>query len=427
MGARWAAGARSLPAVCFMKVLIITNLYPPLVQGGAEVIVARTAHELRRIGHEVVVVTTAPVGRVGLFRASRSDDSGVLVYRFFPLNLYHYSRGGRMPWPLRALWRCIDILNPHSWFLIRRILVSEKPDVVITHNLTGIGLCVAPLVMRLSIPHIHVLHDVQLYNPSGVITVGRENTVAQRLYTIVGYRKLMRWFFRNTALFLSPSQFLIDFYRTRGYFVRQACLVMPNPVIIPEHHARADVHNGQVRFASLGSVSLEKGIPQACATLSASLQRYGGRYSIIGDGHALNELKNLYKNSPSIRFYGKLSVDDAQRSYAEIDCLVVPSMLYDASPTVIYEALSYGIPVIASDSGGAREIVAPGVTGWLFKPGDWAELQRIAEDVLREPQKLSRMRDACRASVLNLSALAYVERLVETIQTQILHPARGSR
>ena len=53
---------------------------------------------------------------------------------------------------------------------------------------------------------------------------------------------------------------------------------------------------------------------------------------------------------------------------------MVPSIWYENSPIVIQEALSAGIPVIASRIGGIPEKIKEGGNGFLFEPGDVEQL-----------------------------------------------------
>ena len=52
--------------------------------------------------------------------------------------------------------------------------------------------------------------------------------------------------------------------------------------------------------------------------------------------------------------------------YSKIDFLICPSLYNEPLPRVVYEAYSYGIPVIAADSGGTPEMVVNGATGFLY-------------------------------------------------------------
>jgi glycosyltransferase involved in cell wall biosynthesis len=55
------------------------------------------------------------------------------------------------------------------------------------------------------------------------------------------------------------------------------------------------------------------------------------------------------------------------------NCLIVPSLCYENSPTVIYEAIAVGLPIIASKIGGITELLLD-YGGIMFDPGDEREL-----------------------------------------------------
>lgn len=75
--------------------------------------------------------------------------------------------------------------------------------------------------------------------------------------------------------------------------------------------------------------------------------------------------------APCVRWLG--DVPSIRGLLAEIDLLVVPSF-DEPFGLVILEAWAAGVPVLASDSGGPRDLIRPGVNGWLFPTGDAAAL-----------------------------------------------------
>ena len=79
---------------------------------------------------------------------------------------------------------------------------------------------------------------------------------------------------------------------------------------------------------------------------------------------------------PNIRFAGPLDHRHVGAALRQMDCLVVPSVWYENSPLVIQEAFAMGLPVIASRLGALAEKVQDGRTGYLFAPGDSADLAR---------------------------------------------------
>ncbi|MCY4599984.1 MAG: glycosyltransferase family 4 protein, partial [Acidobacteria bacterium] len=73
-----------------------------------------------------------------------------------------------------------------------------------------------------------------------------------------------------------------------------------------------------------------------------------------------------------VRFAGH--IDDVAAAYAASDVVVSASVQPESFGRVLAEAGAMGVPVVASDHGGAREILLHGETGWLVPPGDPAAL-----------------------------------------------------
>ena len=119
-----------------MKICLVSNLYPPTVQGGAEIYVGRLARALAE-DHEVVVVTTEP----GFHLAPRREvtPEGIVVYRLAPLNVAHLTR---LPHRLvaQAVFRALDLYHPQVAASLGGLLRRERPDVVHLHNWVGISL-----------------------------------------------------------------------------------------------------------------------------------------------------------------------------------------------------------------------------------------------------------------------------------------------
>ncbi|HCU48149.1 TPA: hypothetical protein DIC39_03810, partial [Patescibacteria group bacterium] len=65
-----------------MKIGIVTNLYPPLVRGGAEWLTYLVAREFVKQGHQVIVITLAAPGAAGGDHGVGKTEEGVKVYRF---------------------------------------------------------------------------------------------------------------------------------------------------------------------------------------------------------------------------------------------------------------------------------------------------------------------------------------------------------
>src|SRR3989344_1153885 len=142
-----------------MKIGIISNLYPPFVRGGAEIIVSTLAEGLKDNLHHVFVISTQPAAGLSSWWPLGRDSRGIRIYRFFPWNLYYYMNDYAYPILLRLIWHLLDIFNLHACVAVRSVLAKEKPDIVITHNLMGLGFLIPYLLRRRGITHIHTVHD----------------------------------------------------------------------------------------------------------------------------------------------------------------------------------------------------------------------------------------------------------------------------
>lgn len=76
------------------------------------------------------------------------------------------------------------------------------------------------------------------------------------------------------------------------------------------------------------------------------------------------------------------ATDDVRPHLAECDCMVLPSYYREGVPRTLLEAAAMGRPIITTDAVGCREVVEEGVTGFLVKPRDAADLAEKMERML---------------------------------------------
>ncbi|HEY4712531.1 MAG TPA: glycosyltransferase family 4 protein [Dehalococcoidia bacterium] len=103
---------------------------------------------------------------------------------------------------------------------------------------------------------------------------------------------------------------------------------------------------------------------------------------IVGDGPYRAELENLAQQTDchgSILFLGQRNQDEVIDVLSATDIFVNPSYS-EGLPTSVMEAASIGLPIIATDVGGTREIITTDKTGILIKAGDVGQL---AEELCR--------------------------------------------
>lgn len=118
---------------------------------------------------------------------------------------------------------------------------------------------------------------------------------------------------------------------------------------------------------------------------------------ITGDGPDRTALERLATELAPGRttFTGWVDQEALRPLLCSAECLVLPS-LHEGFPSVVGEALACGTPVMGSRTGGIPELVIPGVTGWLFEPGDGPQLTAVVARVLEQRDEVRGMRAAAR-------------------------------
>jgi glycosyltransferase involved in cell wall biosynthesis len=141
----------------------------------------------------------------------------------------------------------------------------------------------------------------------------------------------------------------------------------------------------------VGRLSREKGLAML-GPLSRFLE-YAGvahRLVLIGDGPMRKELEATCLGAC---FTGTLAPDEVATAMASADVFVFPSRT-DTAGNVVLEAQACGLPVLVSQTGGPRENMLPGATGFVC--GDLVDFARRAASLIRHPGKRRQFSGAAR-------------------------------
>jgi sugar transferase (PEP-CTERM/EpsH1 system associated) len=129
------------------------------------------------------------------------------------------------------------------------------------------------------------------------------------------------------------------------------------------------------------------------------------RLVVVGDGPLRGEIADiLARGGASDLAWLPGARDDVARILGALDVFVLPSLAEGISNTIL-EAMATGLPVIASNVGGNRELVEDGVTGALVAAGDADALAGRLLDYAGDPQKSRRAGRAGRARAERLYSL----------------------
>jgi glycosyltransferase involved in cell wall biosynthesis len=150
------------------------------------------------------------------------------------------------------------------------------------------------------------------------------------------------------------------------------------------------IHNRKFVMGYVGRLSIEKGIHHLIEALSIvrSQSRNSFHLFIVGDGperSRLQEMSEKYSLNQHITFTG--FQQEVSRYLNALDILVLPS-LTEGTPMALLEAMSLGVPTVATRVGGVPDIVSDGVDGFLVRPGNAGHLAERILSLLESPESL---------------------------------------
>ncbi|MDD5527394.1 MAG: glycosyltransferase family 4 protein [Patescibacteria group bacterium] len=360
-----------------MKIIIINNLYSPWIRGGAERIAEKIIEGLEKQGHEVLVITTAP-------KESRTEKNYYLASIFYNLEKY--------PLWQRFFWHLWDIANFINRGKIKRFLAEHRPDLVITNNLQGVGYLVPGLLEKMKIRHFHILHDIQLLHPSGLMIWGKEKMIDTPAAKI--YQAVMNFLMGSPALIISPSKWLLEEHEKRGFFKNSKKIILPNYFEGAGHKAQGiRSENNTFTFLYIGQIEKHKGVEFLIESFLKFLAESNAKaeLSIIGSGSQSEEIKKMAGDEKEIKILGRKNEVEVRDLMLAADCLIVPSLCYENSPTVIYEAIAAQLPVIGAKIGGITELIEA-AGGILFEPGNEDDLAERMAEVIKNSEKLNEIK-----------------------------------
>jgi len=260
---------------------------------------------------------------------------------------------------------------------------------------------------------------------------------AQGIYRTLGRPVWIRKFFtvrladKLLPLNSSEAVFLRERFRIGGSRVE----VIPNFVdpsdhmAYPKDVARRSIGIGDDEFVVLTVCRLvpQKGVQTLLRAVSRLRDMRGLRVLVVGEGPYRRDLERLARMlglGDVARFEGWVHGSRVGLYYSAADCFVLASS-EEGLPFVLVEAAVYGLPLMASNSLGAREVLGSGVPGFLFPVGDDASLAEYIHRVYADPVLRERFRSAVKDEVLKIYGPEHVyRRLNEVYQAVVAKQSR---
>ena len=341
-----------------MRIAFVTETWHPSTDGVVTRI-TETLRELKRMGHELLVV--APSGGEPVFE-------GICV-RYVPTFSVSFVYGGK-PWgiPLPRVQKFLDDFHP---------------DVVHVVNPFILGIAGVYAARRRRYPLVASYHT---------------NIAQYADFYHLGFTRPAIWgllrMLHNQAVFnLATSEAIRQEISQHG--IKSARLWRRGVDLSGFHprHRKMDMRErltggNPERLIALyvGRIAKEKGLDRL---LSLFPGNPGIHLALVGDGPAVEYFKGRFERTPTT-FVGKLLGSDLASAYASADFFVFPSTT-ETLGLVLLEAMSSGLPIVAAESGPSHELIDSSGAGRLFPSTQPYQLAQLVSDLIKDRSLLENL------------------------------------
>ncbi|MFP4001935.1 MAG: glycosyltransferase family 4 protein [Thermoplasmata archaeon] len=405
-----------------LRVLFVTESYPPESYGGGEISCALMAESLVDKGVEVSVITSGSEKADGL-----ETRNGVKVFRKL--------KTGKA--------RDTLVENLKRKIYLKSSVKKEVPKLAPDHDLIHFFNITSITDLPVEKPKFATINSYINFCPKGNLFYKEEWVCEGCKFTkflgcitnseYVGNQKLNRflkyspffWFTlyqdykrRKRCLnyidrFFSLSGFINDMLMKEGIDLDNIVKV-PNisEIDTSEERATQNMTTDKPLVAYIGALNKIKGVDlliKAFDNIDSEAELI-----IVGDGPERDDLRDLANGNKNIRFLGKVDHENISAIYDRSDVIVVPSLWPEPLSRVLLESAHLGKPILATDIGGNPEVVKNGYNGFLFRP-EVDDLTAKLERILNEDEKREEMSENMKNFYEeNLSKGRVVEIVLET-------------
>ena len=343
-----------------MKILVITNLYPPQILGGYERSIADFARLLQRRGHQLLVLTSDTTAFFGSHLGPYPDPP---TERCLLLcGQWHVDRGPE--------WfsdhQVAEIKRQNSQTL-QRHLDTFQPDVCLLGNATFLSVELLEQVLATPIAIAHYVMNAEPgYLPS--------QTPQSTLYK-----------------YLTCSDWVRQILQQQGYPAATAQTVYPGAAIDVFYQVELPPRD-RLRIAYASLVMHYKGVDVLVEALCL-LQAAGIEFTATIAGgtlypqfvQALQQYIEAEGFQACVQFPGALSRQELCKLYQHCNVLVFPSRFEEPFGISQVEAMAAGLTLITSGTGGSREIVEHGRDGLIFETENPLDLAECLSSLPAQP------------------------------------------
>lgn len=329
-----------------MRILVVTNLYPPDVIGGYEMKCIEAVEALEARGHDVLVVTSIPRWPV---------DVPAGVERVLTLaDVYDVSgRHSDSSVTRRLNHARANFVSADNVYRLTRAVEAFKPDVAYLWNMVGIGgLGLVAGIQYLGVPWVWQLFDtvpLVLCEFEGAVVPGLAREFEQRI----------------EGRFLACSQRLVDEIDEGGIHLDGGVELVPMWIAGEKPPVRQSYFKGgHLRLIFAGRVTDYKGIPIIIEAAAQLIREGHANFSVDIFGHVsaadmfLKGLVHEHALQGIVTFKGLRPASDLAAMYGEYDLFAFPTWSHEPFAFAPLEAAGYGcVPLLSADCGNSEWFV----------------------------------------------------------------------
>lgn len=417
-----------------MKILTLSNLYPPNAVGGYEILCFEVMQALAIRGHEITVLTSS-------YGGGQADYPNQHVIRTLKL----LATDGNIYRPFDASVDERATINQNNISMFEQVVEKSNPDLIFVWNLHFYDPSLLEALQRSGRRLVYLLTDnwlIAMFNGNFI-----SDYFSREVYGLKGdfpaiLRRLKHKLtssltripiFSGSAIF--ASRFMEQLYRKAGLYFSDSVVIhhgVTAAVTVPVSpvNRRELVCGSELRLLFAGRVVEIKGVHTILKSLPhilKALPQLRVRLLIVGDCRDDTYLARLNSEIEQLGISGFVSFDAAVpevnlfKLFQEHDIYLFPSLYEPFSLTLIH-ALQAGIPTVASNVGGNPEIVSHKHTGLLFNKGDPADLAAKVVSLVNDNALRVGISEQARSKAADFTFV----RMVDQIEAFLSKNSRGT-
>lgn len=399
-----------------MKILFISNLYPPFTLGGYEILCHQVVERLASRGHQVHILTSDH----GVDQQSRSETGGegdsANIERRLKL-IRPFNQPGRPDRQRRV------VVGRENYEKTRAAIAAYRPDIIFIWSLLRLSVGSARAAQDSGIPVAYTFNDENIsgYLPAAFEARPRAMMAGVLDRALLSKTTLQGIDFRHSTCI---SQRLKKNLLERGVAAQNTEVIYQGVPIerFPLKSCPGSLHS-PLRVLYAGQLHHYKGVHTLLGAAKRVAPQLPMVVTIAGEGPTdyRARLEDMASEvAAEVRFVGRVPHDEMPALYREQDVLIFPSIWPEPFGLTHLEAMASGTPVISTADGGHGEFLRDNENALIFPKEDEMALANCLQRMAGESGLAERLAHVGRRTVeREFSLEGYVSRLEDFLKRSL--------